>query len=72
MDRRFRGELVYFLCGVRANPAAPDRRHLWTSYATRTVFIPVPGSHGTFHVEPQFGALCRELQSRLASLRRYA
>jgi thioesterase domain-containing protein/acyl carrier protein len=42
-----------------------DRRRLWAEFAAQTRFVRIPGKHGEFHREPQFGALCQALRALL-------
>ncbi|MEO2031396.1 MAG: AMP-binding protein [Planctomycetaceae bacterium] len=64
MERQFQGELIYFAC-KDGGEASPDRRQLWSHFATRVRIVPVPGKHGSYHVDPQFSALCRRLRKIL-------
>jgi thioesterase domain-containing protein len=64
MERRFEGELTYFSCKWPFKKL-PDRRHLWEHFATTVRIVPIPGGHGTLHMEPQFSAVCRGLREVL-------
>lgn len=62
----FEGSIVYFRCEEPAVPDALDRRREWSRLATDGIrIVPVPGSHGQFHREPQFSVLTDHLRSGL-------
>jgi acyl-CoA synthetase (AMP-forming)/AMP-acid ligase II/thioesterase domain-containing protein/acyl carrier protein len=67
MERRFEGELTYFLCRDH-QPRNRDRRGLWESFAAKINVVPIPGDHGRYHIEPQFSALCSSLEEILHTL----
>ena len=67
---QFDGELVYFLCSGTPVLAGGDPRATWLEAATEgTRLLRVPGLHGTFHLEPQFSALCAGLRACLGGER---
>jgi len=53
----FRGELTFFYCTGNPIVAGQDRRRLWQRFATQFRLLQLPGSHGTFHQEPQYTVL---------------
>lgn len=66
MDKRYRGEIVYFYCSSHLVRPGVDRRRLWHASATEGIrLLPMPGRHGLFHKEPQFSALCNALRACL-------
>ncbi|HEX8647478.1 MAG TPA: AMP-binding protein, partial [Thermoleophilaceae bacterium] len=63
---RFDGELVYLYCSGTPVPAGGDPRRAWMDAASEgTRLLRLPGLHGTFHLEPQFSALCAGLRACL-------
>ena len=62
----FRGELIYFVSMGTPIAAHNDRRRLWQSFATTVRLLPMPGSHGTPHREPQYSFLTNILKKCLA------
>ena len=56
------GPLVYFLCAGK-----PHDSHVgWQRHARQRIeVVPVAGSHGAFHVEPQLGMISRRLRALL-------
>ena len=60
----FRGELTY-LVSIGTPVAVRDRRRLWQSFATTIRLLPMPGSHGTPHREPQYSFLADALKNCL-------
>jgi amino acid adenylation domain-containing protein len=61
----FRGELTYFVSVGTPVVARNDRRRLWQSFATTVRLLPMPGSHGTPHREPQYSFLANVLKKCL-------
>jgi surfactin synthase thioesterase subunit/acyl carrier protein len=55
---RFNGTITYFWCEGQAEPRERERRSLWGRFATDGMqVIRVPGTHGSFHREPQLSAI---------------
>lgn len=66
LERRFDGEILYFLCEEASDTAAGARRRLWEQYASRGLrVLPVPGPHGAFHRDPQLSAIVAGLRTAL-------
>ncbi len=56
------GRVVYFLCTDLAHESHVG----WQRLVRQPIdVVPVPGSHGAFHVEPQLGVIARDLRERL-------
>ncbi len=69
LRRRFDGEILYLRCADPPVPPALDPRRQWRRWATDGArFVSVPGRHGMFHREPQFGAVVRSLREALSAL----
>lgn len=67
LERRFDGEILYFLCEEASDTAAGARRRLWEQHASRGLrVVPVPGAHGAFHREPQRSAIVAGLRAAIS------
>ena len=64
MKEKFSGRIDFFICDSKGNQIA-DRRQLWVNFGEEVQYLPMPGSHGSYHAEPQFSFVRNQLTNML-------